>query len=105
MGVRGQVKTETWTLGDDGRAVTIVPAWTSPDEKLPLLLALHGRGEATKGPALGVMGWPRDYALLRAIERVCSPPLTTDFCPRATFAFRGRCTAFTTHSGSRLFLK
>lgn len=77
LGARGQVKTETWTFGSDGRAVTIVPAWTPPDEKLPMLLALHGRGEAHKGPALGVMGWPKDYALLRAIERVCAPPLTT----------------------------
>jgi len=77
VGARGQVKTETWTLGADGRAVAIVPSWTPPDERLPLLLALHGRGEAQKGPALGVMGWPKDYALLRAIERVCAPPLTT----------------------------
>jgi enterochelin esterase-like enzyme len=77
LGARGQVKTETWTLANDGRAVTIVPAWTPPDEKLPMLLALHGRGEANKGPALGVMGWPKDYALLRAIERVCAPPLTS----------------------------
>jgi hypothetical protein len=76
MGARGQVKTETWTLGADGRAVTIVPAWTPADERLPMLFALHGRGEALKGPALGVMGWPKDYALLRAIERVCAPPLT-----------------------------
>ena len=78
VGVRGQVKTETWTLAGDGRAVTIVPAWASLEEKLPMLLALHGRGEANKGPALGVMGWPKDYALLRAIDRVCSPPLTTE---------------------------
>ncbi len=78
VGARGQVKTETWSLAGDGRAVTIVPAWTSPDERLPMLFALHGRGEALKGPALGVMGWPKDYALLRAIARVCAPPLTTD---------------------------
>lgn len=78
VGTRGQVKTATWTLGSDGRAVTIAPAWTSPDERLPLLFALHGRGEAVKGPDLGVMGWPKDYALLRAIERVCAPPLTTN---------------------------
>lgn len=77
-GPRGQVITETWKLGDDGRAVTIVPAWRKPDEKMPLLFALHGRGEAMKGPDLGVMGWPKDYALLRAIDRVCAPPLTTD---------------------------
>ena len=76
VGARGQVRTETWTLPGDGRAVTIVPAWAKPGEKLPMLFALHGRGEANKGPALGVMGWPKDYALLRAIERVCSPPLT-----------------------------
>jgi enterochelin esterase-like enzyme len=77
-GPRGQVITETWTFGADGRAVTIVPAWRKPDEKMPLLLAFHGRGEAMKGPDLGVVGWPKDYKLLRAIERLCAPPLTTD---------------------------
>lgn len=73
---RGQVGTTTWTFDNGGRAVIIVPGWTKPDEKLPVLIALHGRGEANKGPAEGVMGWPRDYALLRAIDRVCTPPLT-----------------------------
>jgi hypothetical protein len=77
-GARGQVRTDTWRLGSDGRAFAIVPTWTGPDEKLPLLLAHHGRGEANKGPDLGVLGWPKDYALLRAIERVCRPPLTVD---------------------------
>ena len=74
---RGQVGTQTWTFDNGGRAVVIVPSWTKPDEKLPVLIALHGRGEANKGPVEGVMGWPRDYALLRAIERVCAPPLTS----------------------------
>lgn len=75
---RGQVGTQTWTFESTGfRAVAIVPSWTKPDEKLPVLIALHGRGEANKGPALGVMGWPRDYALLRAIDRVCNPPITS----------------------------
>ncbi|MBX3234141.1 MAG: hypothetical protein KIT84_06220 [Labilithrix sp.] len=78
VGERGQVVTETWRLGDDGRAVTIVPAWKKPDERLPVLLAFHGRGEAMKGPDLGVMGWPKDYKLLRAIERVSAPPLTAE---------------------------
>lgn len=72
---RGVVKVETWKLGE-GRAVTIVPQWTAPDEKLPMLLALHGRGEALKGPDLGVLGWPNDYSLLDAIVRVTHPPLT-----------------------------
>lgn len=74
---RGQVGTQTWTFVGGGRAVVIVPSWTKPEDKLPVLIALHGRGEANKGPIEGVMGWPRDYALLRAIERVCAPPLTT----------------------------
>lgn len=74
---RGQVGTQTWTFDNGGRAVVIVPSWTKPDEKLPVLIALHGRGEANKGPVEGVMGWPRDYALLRAIERVCAPPITS----------------------------
>lgn len=77
-GARGQVKTATWTLAGDGRAIAIVPAWSNVDDRLPMLVALHGRGEANKGPALGVMGWPKDYALLRAIARVCSPPLTAE---------------------------
>ena len=77
---RGQVGTQTWTFDNGGRAVVIVPSWTKPDEKLPVLVTLHGRGEANKGAVEGVMGWPRDYALLRAIDRVCAPPLTsTDF--------------------------
>ncbi|MDB4997319.1 MAG: putative esterase, partial [Myxococcaceae bacterium] len=74
---RGQVGTQTWTFDNGGRAVVIVPSWTKPDEKLPVLFALHGRGEANKGAVEGVMGWPRDYALLRAIERVCAPPITS----------------------------
>ena len=74
---RGQVGTETWTFDNGGRAVVIVPSWAKPGEKLPVLIALHGRGEANKGPVEGVMGWPRDYALLRAIERVCAPPITS----------------------------
>ena len=77
-GARGDVFTETWTLGTDGRAVAILPAWRKPDERLPLLVALHGRGEAMKGPERGVLGWPKDYELLRAIKRVCAPPLTTE---------------------------
>ena len=77
---RGQVGTETWTFDNGGRVVVVVPSWTKPGEKLPVLFALHGRGEATKGPVDGVLGWPRDYALLRAIDRLCAPPLTsTDY--------------------------
>ncbi|MBS2015274.1 MAG: esterase [Deltaproteobacteria bacterium] len=75
---RGKVGTDTWTFESTGfRAVVIVPSWTPPGDRLPALLALHGRGEALKGPVDGAMGWPRDYALLRAIDRVCNPPVTS----------------------------
>jgi hypothetical protein len=42
-----------------------------------VLVALHGRGEAKKSPAEGALGWPRDYALTRAVDRLGSPPLTS----------------------------
>ena len=74
---RGQVGTQTWEFENDGRAVVIVPSWTKSTERLPVLIALHGRGEALKGPDLGALGWPKDYLLLQAIERVCAPPLTS----------------------------
>jgi enterochelin esterase-like enzyme len=77
-GPRGKVGMDTWTFDGNGRAVVLTPGWVPGGEKLPVLFALHGRGEANKGPVEGVMGWPRDYALLRAIERVCAPPLTSD---------------------------
>jgi hypothetical protein len=59
-----------------GRAAIIVPTGGAPDAKYPVLVALHGRGEAVKPPHVGALGWPRDYAMRRAIERVSSPPLT-----------------------------
>jgi iron(III)-salmochelin esterase len=77
-GPRGKVGMDTWTFDGNGRAVVLTPGWVPSGEKLPVLFALHGRGEANKGPVEGVMGWPRDYALLRAIERVCAPPITSD---------------------------
>jgi hypothetical protein len=40
-----------------------------------VLVALHGRGESVKAPVEGAMGWPRDYAMVRAYDRLRSPPL------------------------------
>jgi pimeloyl-ACP methyl ester carboxylesterase len=56
------------------RVAVVVPTAAS-SACYPLLIALHGRGEALKSPADGALGWPRDYALLRAIDRVSVPPL------------------------------
>jgi hypothetical protein len=59
-----------------GRAVLLIPSWGAPAARYPLLVALHGRGEAMKAPADGAMAWPRDYALVRAYDRIRAPPLT-----------------------------
>lgn len=77
LGPRGEIRLDTWSLEGGGRAVVLTPAWAEPGARLPVLFALHGRGEALKGPEAGVMGWPRDYALTRALARVCAPPLTS----------------------------
>jgi enterochelin esterase-like enzyme len=57
--------------------VVSVPAHTAT-QKFPVLIALHGRGEAFKGPARGARGWVDDYGLTRAIERLAHPPLVAD---------------------------
>src|SRR5258706_4313986 len=59
-------------FGGAGRAAILVP---TSEAKFPVLVALHGRGEAIKSPAVGALGWARDYAMRRAIDRVSSPPL------------------------------
>jgi predicted esterase len=47
-------------------------------EKAPLLIALHGRGEAGRGLEAGARGWRDDYHLDRAIARLEAPPLRSD---------------------------
>jgi hypothetical protein len=60
------------------RAVIVVPTWGGDAARFPVLVALHGRGEAVKPPEEGAMGWPRDYALTRAVDRMRAPPLVPD---------------------------
>jgi len=90
----GPTELRTWSF-DEGdwageRAAVVVPTRAglgappvqpvAQGARFPLLVALHGRGEARKLPAEGAMGWPRDYALVRALARLCAPPLVpTDF--------------------------
>lgn len=65
-----------WTFASHPgeRAAVILPNGP-PARKYPVVIALHGRGEALKGPAAGAMGWPRDYLLRRAYQRLMRPPL------------------------------
>jgi len=68
----------TWVYPESSiglmHAVVSVPK-RRPDQRFPVLIALHGRGEALKGPARGARGWIDDYWLPRAIERLHHPPL------------------------------
>ena len=68
-----------WDLGAQpwgrARAAVVVPTWGGPSARFPVLVALHGRGEAVKTPAEGALGWPRDYAMVRALDRLRAPPL------------------------------
>jgi enterochelin esterase-like enzyme len=60
------------------QVVVAVPERRSPADRFPVLITMHGRGEAFKGPARGARGWIDDYWLLRAIERLHAPPLTAE---------------------------
>ena len=79
--VRGETQLVTWTLperGSNGEAAVLLPADESPTGRWPLVVALHGRGEALKAPRDGALGWAHDYALAHAISRVNNPPIGED---------------------------
>ena len=67
-----------WTFPDASFGAPAASVLVSPHvegQRLPVLIALHGRGEARKDPVRGARGWPDDYALVQAMKRVASPPL------------------------------
>ena len=71
----------TWSFENTpvGRmSVVVVLPERSPYSKWPVLITMHGRGEALKGPERGARGWIDDYDLLKAIRRVRTPPLTRE---------------------------
>ncbi len=55
------------------RAQLLVP---DAPASAPLLIALHGRGEAGRGLEIGAGAWPSEYALDRLHRRLLAPPLT-----------------------------
>ncbi len=70
-----------WNEAVPQRAViALVPRVRRPDQRFPLLIALHGLGETNRGCPRGAWGWVQDYALARADNRLRHPPLVrTDF--------------------------
>lgn len=61
-------------LGGEKRCVVLVPRKRAKDEKLPLLVALHGMGE-TVSPRAGAYGWLESYRIDRTLDRLAHPPL------------------------------
>jgi enterochelin esterase-like enzyme len=49
-----------------------------PHERLPIVIALHGQGEARRGPLRGFLGWVTDYHLPDAFAALGRGALTTD---------------------------
>jgi len=78
-GISGATRLVEWNFAGaiSPRTALLVPTWGAKDARFPVLVALHGRGEARKPPAEGALGWPRDYALAHAFTRVAAPPLSS----------------------------
>lgn len=52
-----------------------IPAGAGPEQRHPVLVTFHGRGESRKGSRRGVRGWLDDYRLREAMAQLASPPL------------------------------
>ncbi len=71
--------TWSWDSTPIGRmSVVVVLPERAVGERFPVLVTMHGRGEALKGPERGARGWVDDYALARAVRRLGQPPLTPE---------------------------
>jgi len=68
----------TWVYSSSPVGATEVVVRLPPrreGQRFPVLIAMHGRGEAHKGPTHGARGWVDDYGLVTALARLHSPPL------------------------------
>ncbi len=80
----GAWKQASFAVGPDtpeGERAFLLQPWPSggaaPDPAArPLLVALHGRGEAGRGLDVGAGAWPNEYQLDRLHRRLLSPPLS-----------------------------
>ncbi|HSN97661.1 MAG TPA: alpha/beta hydrolase-fold protein, partial [Candidatus Nanopelagicales bacterium] len=57
---------------DGQRALLLTPEGAA---ELPVLVALHGRGESVRGKEAGARGWRDDYRVDRLLRRLRAPPL------------------------------
>lgn len=56
------------------KCLVLIPRHARPNDRLPLLVLLHGLGE-TGNEALGLSAWSERYGLVRAYERLRRPPI------------------------------
>jgi enterochelin esterase-like enzyme len=56
--------------------VVAIPDGGAPDQRWPVLVAFHGRGESLRGAKRGARGWIDDYTLPKTARRLAAPPLT-----------------------------
>ncbi|MCC6645320.1 MAG: hypothetical protein IT374_07110 [Polyangiaceae bacterium] len=59
------------------RALVAVPTHLSPGERAPVLVLLHGLGEAKQGPEAGVFAWLDRYGMGSSYARLRHPPLAS----------------------------
>jgi iron(III)-salmochelin esterase len=58
------------------QALAVWSAPALPDDKLPLVVAFHGKGESMLGPARGYTAWIERYGLNKAYAALLGAPLT-----------------------------
>lgn len=58
----------------EGQKALVCTPPSAPE--LPMLIALHGRGESGRGLDVGARGWRDDYRVDRLLDRLKNPPLT-----------------------------
>lgn len=56
--------------------VVSIPHNAQTNNRMPVLIALHGLGEALKEPSVGARGWLDDYGMNRAFVRMSQLPLS-----------------------------
>jgi enterochelin esterase-like enzyme len=72
-------RTWVWDTTSVGpmQVVVLLPE-REPNQRFPVLITMHGKGEALKGVKRGARGWVDDYLLEDAINRLGKPPLTNN---------------------------
>ena len=59
------------------RAMILAPTHLAPDERVPVLVLLHGLGEAKEGAKTGTFAWLERYGVGSSYARLRKPPLAS----------------------------